>query len=1017
MNTRLSLILPILLLAPLTVPVGAAPDPSGSQVVAASGSGAVPPASPANLLTNPGFEQGLQDWRLKSKTDPQSLLSKSDTHSGQIALHLHIANDTHWYDPGLDLVQYLGGLKPNTWYELSLWSKTANATSVQFGVDFPRGESGELPKNSAAWQRSKVRFKTNEKETSKWIYLMSWRRAEDMLIDDVAVVEANAPHGVMYPPGVTPNEAALAPGFHLAPGFYNPDSYEKEEDITGTLTLPAKASGVLTLLAKDGSGQETALSSVSLPGGSENPVPTVSFFIPAQLIDHEGVVAAVRLEGVAEPVATIPIRRRDLTDMFPEMTQRMLARLTDLKQQATTAGVAENAYVKMGLFIAADYVRRVQRPDIQKVQMDYWTWVQLREVATVLDATAVLIRQPLPDVPPIPFDHPRIDRGVFVAGSPPTPIFYGGYMGIHKDEDTLKLPGMGASDTVIEGGPNRLPANGKDEWHSARDFLLGNFERANAVKAKADMLLSPHFFPDWARQEAPDMVKDLQGGDFIIINHPVARKAIGQWLQFAATTLKDAPALLSFNLANEPGYSHSGKDPYTRPLWIDYLKTRHGKIENLNTLYGTSYPGFEQVPVPPGEFSRSDKIGERCAFYDWFHFNALNFSDWMRWMNGTLKQIAPAIYTQVKLSSPLWDADGLGEGVDHEDISHITDLTGCDGGMGPGDPNPNNKAGWAFTWYLGELQYDILRSFRHQPVANSENHIINDGYQPQVPMDYLRSAMWQMALHGQGETAIWEFGDANRGGDGGIKLRPADVFGAGRAWLDARRCASIVAAVVRATPHIAILYSRDSLYWQKKDASYTKQMKYAYMALSLLGEPVTFVTERELVEGSADPVQVILLPQANNVIDATVAALEKFVAKGGKLITLGEGNLGGDEYNRPRRVPPALASILLPASANEHVLFGQLAPLVHTLGGPPELQDAQTGARVYGVEYRVVSDAGHTYLSALNLLKKVQEVKLAGATQPQVKDLLSGNRYAGAHLQLEPMVPVLLDLGAETGNH
>ena len=64
-----------------------------------------------------------------------------------------------------------------------------------------------------------------------------------------------------------------------------------------------------------------------------------------------------------------------------------------------------------------------------------WLWV--------LDATETLIRQPLPDVPPIPFDHPKIDRGVFVAGTPPSPIFYGGYMGIHSDEDIPEFCGDG----------------------------------------------------------------------------------------------------------------------------------------------------------------------------------------------------------------------------------------------------------------------------------------------------------------------------------------------------------------------------------------------------------------------------------------------------------------------------------------------------------------------------------------------------------------------------------------------
>ena len=127
-----------------------------------------------------------------------------------------------------------------------------------------------------------------------------------------------------------------------------------------------------------------------------------------------------------------------------------------------------------------------------------------------------------------------------------------------------------------------------------------------------------------------------------------------------------------------------------------------------------------------------------------------------------------------------------------------------------------------------------------------------------------------------------------------------------------------------ATPHIAILYTRNSLYWQKDD--YPRIVKAAYTALTFLGEPVTFVTERQLAEGTAAAVQAIVLPQANHVADATVAALIQFVAKGGKLIAVGDGNLGFDEYNRKRSVPRSLKPASLPVSDDERIVFRQLAP-------------------------------------------------------------------------------------------
>jgi hypothetical protein len=266
-------------------------------------------------------------------------------------------------------------------------------------------------------------------------------------------------------------------------------------------------------------------------------------------------------------------------------------------------------------------------------------------------------------------------------------------------------------------------------------------------------------------------------------------------------------------------------------------------------------------------------------------------------------------------------------------------------------------------------------------------------------------------VHGLAQSCVWGYGVWKRGEiGGGIKLRPADVFAIGRAWLDARRCASTVAAIVRAKPHIAILYSRSSIFWLAD--RYAFPAKAAYVALSLLGEPVTFVTEKQLAEGSAAPVRAILLPQVVNVSDSTIAALERFTAKGGKLIALGEGNLAKDEYDRPRNLSSSLIAHTITVSSNddERALFDSLGQLAVDMGAPPALLDANTGERAFGIEYRLVGDRDHAYLSALNQLKKAQVVSLSYAGSMPIRDLLSGNRFNGTRIELEPMVPVLLDL-------
>jgi hypothetical protein len=980
-----------------------------SVAIAADGSSTLAPAdaTPAvvNLVANAGFEQDINGWIYRSHADgdPQQIIEHVVTHSGKTALRFHIAKDTHYWIPSLDLTQRLKGLKPHTHYEMSVWSKTANATSVLFGVGGPDGHTEELPANSPAWIRSKFTFMTGDKDTSREIFLRSWRTADELLIDDVAVVEANPDRAYVYAPGVLAASDTPATGFALVPGIYNPESYERSEEISGTVTIPARSKGALSILVADASGKALSLASVDLPGAGEKSTSTISFCLPAAIIAHDGASIMARLSGMAEPLATVSIKRADFSDLFPVLANPLATRLAAMKSQAASAHLDGNAYVKLGLFVASHYLDRVSQNDITTLQTEYWTWLQLREVAQVLDATAILIRQPLPDVPPIPSGRARIDHGVFVAGTPPTPIFYGGYMGIEAKESP-DYAALGISDTVFEGGPGSLARDGKDDWNSI-GRLTSQFVLAKEANIKADMLLSPHNFPGWARKLAPDIGYGRHGGTDFVINHPIVRRVIEEWLRMVVPAVKDQPALMSFNLASEPDYMQSGWDAYSKPLWTAYISKLHGRIEVLNALYGTAYTAFDQVPVPQ-RGTEGKPAGLRRVHYDWINFNATNFGDWFRWMNGIVKQCAPESFTQVKLAGEILDG-GLDAGIDHEEICRITDLAGCDGGTDGDGRQPM----YAYNWRGNELNYDLLRSFRNQPIANSENHIIPDDYMPIVSSDYIRSTTWQSMVHGLAQSCVWGYGVWKRGEiGGGIKLRPADVFAIGRAWLDARRCASTVAAIVRAKPHIAILYSRSSIFWLAD--RYAFPAKAAYVALSLLGEPVTFVTEKQLAEGSAAPVRAILLPQVVNVSDSTIAALERFTAKGGKLIALGEGNLAKDEYDRPRNLSSSLIAHTITVSSNddERALFDSLGQLAVDMGAPPALLDANTGERAFGIEYRLVGDRDHAYLSALNQLKKAQVVSLSYAGSMPIRDLLSGNRFNGTRIELEPMVPVLLDL-------
>jgi hypothetical protein len=212
-----------------------------------------------------------------------------------------------------------------------------------------------------------------------------------------------------------------------------------------------------------------------------------------------------------------------------------------------------------------------------------------------------------------------------------------------------------------------------------------------------------------------------------------------------------------------------------------------------------------------------------------------------------------------------------------------------------------------------------------------------------------------------------------------------------------------VAAINRAKPRVALLYSPTSVFWSEK---YQATLYSMYTQLNFLGEKVTFVSERQLAAGKAAKVDAIIIPQATNVTDDTFAALFRFAHAGGKLILVGGANLARDEYDRPRIIPELTGVAKLDPKGTE----AESAQALHDMllaGGMKlnELTDA-AGTRAWGIEYRVVDAPGGSLMPLINLMKTPQTIavpeQFAGAT-----DLLSG-KAVGSSVELAPMVPLLL---------
>jgi hypothetical protein len=655
-----------------------------------------------------------------------------------------------------------------------------------------------------------------------------------------------------------------------------------------------------------------------------------------------------------------------------------------------------NAYIRLGKSLAQRFIGFAKTGGPNGQMSKAWIKLQLDEIAQVLDETEKLAQKnsPLLDWMPPKLGKVKVKNGTFYNQG--RPYYFYGYG--HFDSVITDLPNFPALGVSLiqdaRAGPSSMNADGT--LGEGALAVVQGFDLAAQCGVRDDFLLSPHYYPAWGW--VPDLPSGGIGFNFNIF-HPKAKAVIEKWTAEMAERIKDKPALHSVCLANEPDYSASGRDKYTRPLFIDYLKEKHHSLDRLNALYGTAYTNFNQAVVPP--CAMPAETGAQRAYYDWTCFNKKMFADWHAWLGSILKAHGVKAPTHTKICVfETMDRDKVSWGVDPELMCHATDLAGCDAYAF----YAWHDGGYAYNWRGHELFYDLLHSFRGQPVFNSENHIGTDGQDnAHIPMNHTRSVLWQDGLHHQGSTTIWVWEmSTDPGLVGSIYFRPINIYGASRAMLDLNRLSAEVTAINNARPRVALFYSQPSIFWQEK---YKGTLFSLYAALSFMGEPITFVSERQLAAGTAAKVDWLIVPDATHILDTTTKALAAFKKSGGKILLVGKDCLSRDEYDRPLPSVPDYPAIEL--GGDDRATADLLRAALHPLQ-TAELRESPAGPPAFGIEFRVVPMGRATLVPMNNFNNDARTVTLSKWAGRQALDLINGETVDLKAISLEPMVPRLL---------
>ncbi len=673
--------------------------------------------------------------------------------------------------------------------------------------------------------------------------------------------------------------------------------------------------------------------------------------------------------------------------------------------------------------LTMDYVRmkaRVIRSFIEYANDDFakdtfWMKVRAERIVAYLERllreaiqeTQTLLKHPERDqpVPRYRTGPLEIVNGAFQQNG--RPVFFNGvgHFGQVR-EDIPILQEYGLNIIQIEIGPqNVLKEDGSFSLEALESGILKYLKDAETHHVAVCVLLSPHYFPQWAMKRHPELADGGHGFMKFDIDHPIAGRIDEKFLRAVVPKMASYHSLHSFCLSNEPQYISRSK--ISADLFHRWLKKRHGSIERLNQLYETQYERFEDIPQATPDFPDP-------AYTDWCEFNQERFRDWHRWMTDIIHEYAPQIPVHAKSMSHAWQGtEHFQLGVNHEDFARLGRITGNDS---ISTPTRNDEFPYAQHWLLQAMHYDFQRNAApDNPIFNSENHLIPDDQAIYTPGEHIYTALWQGAIYGMGASTIWVWqrGESKTTFDN-ILTRPNCVEAAGRVSLDLMRLAPLAARFPNIEPQVGLFHAWHSNVRtnETRDAS-----MIAYEGLANLGVRIKIVTEKSIREGALKNLPIVVAAKTAWIHPETTVAFAEYVKNGGTVFTI-EPSFTRNEYGVPK---PELSNWLeagkrlgrvvrldtpITGRAVRDLVGERLKQLKRE--SPVLLTDPYREA-LWGVLWMALDDGDRYLVNVVNMRKETQTVRLPVGSHTIVNDLISGERFP-RELELAPLHPMLLDI-------
>lgn len=495
------------------------------------------------------------------------------------------------------------------------------------------------------------------------------------------------------------------------------------------------------------------------------------------------------------------------------------------------------------------------------------------------------------------------------------------------------------------------------------------------------------------------------------IDNPGAREMMGFLLDGTVPQIMGKKyADLGYMLVNEPHFFTTKKasgilnwasgpvTDYTIDKFKAWLQNRHGDINTLNSLWGTSFTDFEAVTI---DIPISEGLIGTAKWYDWHLFNNHRVTDWYTFLKNKIIENDPNAKVHLKIMPWLWSDNQRGHGIDFEALTVLSEIIGNDAGA-----SHNRMWGGPFSWeenYSYDwremcMSYDFLKSVSPEKIIlNSEAHYLSTTLSRDLYLDpaYARATYWLAHTQGLNVSQTWYW---PRREDGSLRMPVTNSYAGSNnqqprvtqelhsTLMDLNSFSEEIMAMQRQEKPIRIFYSETSAI---NKSTHMDDVFELYESLFFEGVPIGFATAGIISRQNQQDWDLITVHKTEYATQEEFDALQSYLDNGGTVI-LDDASLEMNEYGQVHTTQ--LSGNIIRTNGAEDIKNAALSYVANKL---PEVKITETNGRyVKACTWKSVKGAnGNNIVSVVNLgnTPATLDISLRNGNISALKNLLNGS--------------------------